>query len=64
MLEYKGIFEGNFAHKKTISIYSDTQKGELEGHFANNIVQVFTSRHPTYRARNIFNQTAQVFALL
>ena len=63
MLEYKGIFEGSFACKKTNSIYSDTQKGELEGHFANTVVQVFTSCHPTYKARNIF-KTAQVFALL
>ena len=49
----RGFSRGILPIKKTISIYSDTRKGELEGHFANNIVQVFTSCHPTYRVRNI-----------
>lgn len=48
----------------TDSTYTDTQKGKLEDHFANAFAQVFTSCHPTHKARNIFNQTPQVFALL
>ena len=42
------------------------RKGNLKpkAHHANTIAKEFTSCYPRYRARNIFNQTAQAFALL